>query len=272
MYQFREIDQTKTDSRQIVDELSINGKPLSDVVPGYRQLSVNGRGLMGYIIDTTDDIPLRDGALANYQNLPPRELVIEYALKRDTSEELRQSFDKLNEFLTLDNTATERFDITFEDEPNWHYFGLLSDVEDFDETQNEITSSYTLYCPDPWKYSAQKSGTTVSLTYAYQVLPDELTVTLEGTSDEIIFKSGDNSFRLKGSFPTTQSNQLHVRYDDDQVRVFLGTADRTTTIAWTTYPETFYLEDGSEVTAELKVGGRTIATKNASIKWRDKAK
>lgn len=273
MYQFREINQSRDEPRLAVDELYINDKTLTDAVPGYRQLSVNGRGLLPYEIDRTEDIALRDGSLVNYQNLPARELVIVYAIKAESSQGLRQSFNKLNEVLTTDNAATERLKIQFRDDMDWLYYGLLSDVEDIDETQLEVSGSFTLLCPDPWKYSGQKSGSKVQLSYAYKVLPDELIVPLSGTPDEVLIKSSNGkSFRLIGSFPATTSNNLTIRYDDDQVRVMFGQADRTTDIAWTTYPEIFWLSDGDTVSAELKTGGNTSSTESVTVKWRDRAK
>lgn len=256
MYKFTDTNQGASRSSAPSDNLLINGESLSDLVPGYRQLSVSGRGLMGESLSLTD-VPLRDGTWFNYTTTEPRVLTVEFLLEADSSPGLRVQFNQLNKAL---RRGQDELDLTFADEPDWHYYGYLSEVGDFTEDGLSVLSNFTLLCPSSYAYRNKQSGTRVSLTYADEILPDKITITPSGGSTIELTNSKGDRLVFKGSYNAGQT--VVLAYHDDHVSYTRDGQNVLTDLAMFSFPETFKLRDGDTVSVK---GGRLNA-----IEWRDK--
>lgn len=268
MYEFREVTQFKQDNRERSDELQINGQTLSSQIEDYTQLSVSGRGIVGNTV-TRETVPLADGEWYNYHQATSRALVVRYHLKATSSQALRQQYFILNQILTSDTLL----DITFKDELDWHYYGVLQNVGTDPEESLEVVDSFELYCPDPWKYTAKQTGYQVALRSQYAVLPTSLTIPLSPniSYDEIVVSCRDQTIRLIGSYPYANGDRVMIYYRSDHIEILHGNIDKTTTLARYSIPELFFLRHGDTVSAVLKHGNNT-ETKKVLVEWRDRAK
>lgn len=236
-----------------VDEMSVNGEAISGQVPGYRQLSVSGRGIMSEHPNTTE-VPARAGVWLNYNHTEPRVLTVQYRLQADSSEELRERFNQLNKLLR----AGERLDVTFADEPGWHYYAVLSGANQFKEDRLSIVSEFELFCPDPYAYGPIQSGSNVRLTYAHEVLPHKIDLTAQG-SDNIELSNGRDRLVLNGSYSSGQT--VRIDYQPEQVIVSRDGLNVNSDLARFSYPEAFYLRDGDNITVKN--------ARLATLEWRD---
>lgn len=240
-----------------VDDLNINGESLSNLVPGYRQLSVSGRGIIGEEVETAT-VPARAGVWLNYTKAPPRPLTIKYQLSADSSNELRERFNQLNKVLR-DTKDNKTLDITFNDEPDWHYYGVLRGANDFEENKLSIVSDFELFCPDPYAYGVLQSGSVIRLKYANEVLPKSIRLISQGTNN-IYISNGRDRLVLNGSYGSYQI--ITIDYRPEQIVVLRDRVDVTTDLAQFSYPESFYLRDGDRI----RVTGASLS----KVEWRDR--
>ena len=122
------------------DNMSINGTPVNEIVDGYKQLTVSGRGLIGREVKTTS-IAGRRGVWIEEISEPSRVLEIKYKLEAKTSEELREKFDKLNLFLRTTNSSN-LLEVTFKDEPNFTYFAIFNGADNFEENSKVLSAGF----------------------------------------------------------------------------------------------------------------------------------
>ena len=159
------------------DNMSINGTPVNEIVDGYRQLSVSGRGLVGQEVKTTS-IAGRRGVWIEDISEPSRVLEIKYQLEASTSEELREKFDKLNLFLRTTSNESKTLEVTFKDEPDFTYFAIFSGADSFEENTKSIVSRFSLLVPDGYKKSRLKDSVgQIELSGAFEVTPEKIVVT-----------------------------------------------------------------------------------------------
>lgn len=238
------------------DNLNINGTPLNELVDGYQQLSVSGRGILSDTPNTTP-VPMRDGVWFNYTQTEPRTLTIQYQLEAKTSEELRLRFNALNKAL---RTGQETLDVTFDDESEWHYYAYLSNGGNFTENKLVIVSEFELFCPSSFAYKTAESGTTVNLEYADEVLPERIELVAEsGDTVELVNTKGDRLV-FNGSYASGQ--RLELVYHKDHISFERDGLNITTDLAMFSFPETLTFRDGDT----LSVTGAMLSL----IEWRDK--
>lgn len=139
--------------------LIFNGFDLETSIPGFRTLTIEGRGMIGREIKSVSP-PRRDGQILEYSNLPPRDITVNYSIKGDDASSLRRRYEELNAILHQSNLS----EIKFKDDPGFHYKGILYRIREDDEDSNQIKGQIGFYCPMPFKYSdpVTKSGTTVT--------------------------------------------------------------------------------------------------------------
>ncbi|MDK6688329.1 phage tail family protein [Aerococcus urinae] len=244
--------------------MSVNGTPLSDLIPGYRHLTVSGRGLVGRDVSTTD-VPRRQGKWFNGADDKDQSLTIKYQLSAPSAAELWERTALLNKVLRQVN-ADGYLDITFNDEPKWHYKATLADVDSFEFNKLSIVSTYTLYCPSVFKKSPTKTGTTVRLKYANQVLADKITVNVPTVADKLVFSNGRNELVLSGS---SYKDRVDIIYYEDHVAIDNVGRNLLTDLELFSTPETFYLRDKDLVTVTSFSGKKQIGKTFATVEWRD---
>lgn len=198
------------------DNMSINGTPVNEIVDGYRQLSVSGRGLVGQEVKTTS-IAGRRGVWVEDISEPSRVLEIKYQLEAKTSEELREKFDKLNLFLRTTNNGSKTLEVTFKDEPSFTYYAIFSGVDSFEENSKSIVSRFSLLVPDGYKKSQLKTSTgIIELTGAFEVMPEKIVVTTTKTTNTVRITNGRQTISFTGAYDANQD--ITISFDTDEVK------------------------------------------------------
>lgn len=240
------------------DNMSINGTPVNEIVDGYRQLSVSGRGLIGQEVKTTS-IAGRRGVWIEEISEPSRVLEIKYQLEAKTSEELREKFDKLNLFLRTTNSSN-LLEVTFKDEPNFTYFAIFNGADNFEENSKSIVSRFSLLVPDGYKKSRLKDSVgQIELTGAFEVTPEKIVVTTTKTTNVVRVTNGRQTISFTGAYDVNQD--ITILFETNEVKA---------------------LYKGRSILSELdlfsdlenfKVRNRdTVSATNATVKevkWRD---
>lgn len=197
------------------DNMSINGTPVNDIVDGYRQLSVSGRGLIGREVKTTS-IAGRRGVWIEEISEPSRVLEIKYQLEAKTSEELREKFDKLNLFLRTTNSSN-LLEVTFKDEPNFTYFAIFNGADNFEENSKSIVSRFSLLVPDGYKKSRLKESVgQIELTGAFEVMPEKIVVTTTKTTNDVRITNGRQTISFTGAYDANQD--ITILFETNEVK------------------------------------------------------
>lgn len=241
------------------DNMSINGTPVNEIVDGYRQLSVSGRGLIGQEVKTTS-IAGRRGVWIEEISEPSRVLEIKYQLEAKTSEELRDKFDKLNLFLRTTNNGSKTLEVTFKDEPSFTYYAIFSGADSFEENTKSIVSRFSLLAPDGYKKSRLKGSVgQVELTGAFEVMPEKIVVTTTKTTNTVRITNGRQTISFTGAYDANQD--ITIFFETEEVKA--------------TYKNRSILSE-LDLFSDLenfKVRNRdTISATNATVKevkWRD---
>ena len=240
------------------DNMSINGTPVNEIVDGYRQLSVSGRGLIGQEVKTTS-IAGRRGVWIEEISEPSRVLEIKYQLEAKTSEELRDKFDKLNLFLRTTNSSN-LLEVTFKDEPSFTYYAIFSGADNFEENSKSIVSRFSLLVPDGFKKSRSKSSTgIVELTGAFEVVPEKIVVTTTKTTNAVRITNGRQTISFTGAYDANQD--ITILFETNEVKALYKNRSILSELDLFSDLENF------------KVRNRdTISATNATVKevkWRD---
>lgn len=131
--------------------------------------SISGRGLAESEVSTLSTSG-GNGARFQRKRRPMRILKIEADIRAKNREELRENIDKINGILAVDQPVP----ITFFDEPDITYFGTPETASENDEYFFKHQGTFTIVCPDPFKYGKEQKITAAT---TYQ------TIRVVGTSD-----------------------------------------------------------------------------------------
>lgn len=240
------------------DNMSINGTPVNEIVDGYRQLSVSGRGLIGREVKTTS-IAGRRGVWIEEISEPSRVLEIKYQLEAETSEKLREKFDKLNLFLRTTNSSN-LLEVTFKDEPNFTYFAIFSGADNFEENSKTIVSRFSLLIPDGYKKSRLKdSNGQIELSGAFEVTPEKIVVTTTKTTNTVRITNGRQTISFTGAYDTNQD--ITILFGTDEVKALYKNRSILSELDLFSDFENFKVRNRDTVSA-------TNATVK-EVKWRD---
>lgn len=241
------------------DNMSINGTPVNEIVDGYRQLSVSGRGLIGQEVKTTS-IAGRRGVWIEEISEPSRVLEIKYQLEASTSEKLREKFDKLNLFLRTTNNGSKTLEVTFKDEPSFTYYAIFSGADSFEENSKSIVSRFSLLVPDGYKKSRLKGSVgQIELTGAFEVMPEKIVVTTTKTTNAVRITNGRQTISFTGAYDANQD--ITILFETEEVKAIYKNRSILSELDLFSDLENF------------KVRNRdTISATNATVKevkWRD---
>lgn len=240
------------------DNMSINGTPVNEIVDGYRQLSVSGRGLIGQEVKTTS-IAGRRGVWIEEISEPSRVLEIKYQLEAPTSEELREKFDKLNLFLRTTNSSN-LLEVTFKDEPNFTYFAIFNGADNFEENSKSIVSRFSLLVPDGYKKSRLKESVgQIELTGAFEVMPEKIVVTTTKTTNTVKITNGRQTISFTGAYDANQD--ITILFETEEVKALYKNRSILSELDLFSDFENFKVRNRDTVSA-------TNATVK-EVKWRD---
>ena len=237
------------------DNMKINGRFLNEIVEGYRQLDIDGRGLVDADVDT-DKVPGRDGVIIKRTQLKPREIVVSFVLSAETSKQLRERFAKLNK------TLQGPLQISFADDEGWYYDAVLSSATTPPERSLIVKGKFTLLCASPYKYSELKSSSNgnISGIEALEVLPSRIVAEISKTTNNVEISNGRTRIGFKGNYDT--GNRITVFYKSDEIDIRYEGRRILHELNFFTAPEEFYIRNGDTITG---TNCRVVA-----VEWRDK--
>ena len=191
---------------------------------------------------------------------PSRVLEIKYQLEAETSEALRDKFDKLNLFLRTTNNGSKTLEVTFKDEPNFTYYAIFSGADSFEENSKSIVSRFSLLVPDGYKKSQLKTSTgIIELTGAFEVMLEKIVVTTTKTTDTVRITNGRQTISFTGAYDANQD--ITILFETEEVKALYKNRSILSELDLFSDFENF------------KVRNRdTISATNATVKevkWRD---
>lgn len=173
-----------------------NSVYIENQIEGYRTLSVQGRELIGQEVNTIPRTGV-DGSVFINKRYPERYITVFYKLEAETRKGFREKFNRLNRILTGGNRT-----FRFRDELDYHFTGVLENVDTVPPGVNSVVSSFTLLCTDPFKYKDEVTVSGLSpiikRSSLYRILPSRIVLTMlsSGTGD-IVLTHGLSSIRLR---------------------------------------------------------------------------
>lgn len=240
------------------DNLIINGQPLNSLIEGYRHLTVTGRGLLGQNVSTTK-VPGRRGVWVDSFTDEERTLEIKYRLTAETSAQIRDKFAKLNKILRT-HAPSGFLEVSFQDEPEYIYYGYFNGADSFEETSLSIVSKFSLIIPDGYKKKRPQSSTgPISLVDALEVLPDSITVTPTKVTNQLQIVNGSKVLSFAGTY--TPGKDIVISFDPDEIKITFGGRNILSELERFSPLENFTVRNGDTITAV-----------NATVKrvvWRD---
>ena len=240
------------------DDMLVNGRSLSDI-EGYRQLHVSGRGIVPMNADLVE-VPGRPGAFFNYSQDEVREIEVTFQLSGKSSNHLRDQYEALNNRLREVNEEG-MLSLRFIDEPEWEYFGILTEVDDKPEQSLQLIGSFKVVCPDPYKYKdAQESRGRIRLKHASKVTPELIEGTVIKTTDTIAVKNGSEEIRLNGNY--NSGDKLKIEWLREYVNITVNSVNKLHELSFHNYPETFYIKD-KDILTGVNITFNKVA-------WRDR--
>lgn len=196
------------------DNMIINGRPVNEIIDGYRQLTVSGRGLIGQSVKTTS-ITGRRGVWVEDVSEPERVIEIKYQLTADTSAELREKFFTLNKFLRTEQVGTGMLEVSFKDEPDYYYYAIFNGADAIEENALTIVSRFSLLVPDGFKKTSEKISTGfISISSSLEVTPVSITVTTSKATDTVKITNGRQTISFTGFYENFEDIVIEFKQDE----------------------------------------------------------
>ncbi|WP_455047492.1 distal tail protein Dit [Mogibacterium diversum] len=167
MYKFTDTTSNQTSAVRPNEAMSINGRYIEDIIPGYRTLTVQGRELLASDL-TTAEIASRDGSILKNRRYPSRSITITYQLICADSGAFRNAYDKLNEILNTTNAK-----IIFADQVDRFYIGTPRNCGEVPTGRNSVVADFEILCLTPFKFSVSE--------YTVQAINGVFNVNYNGT-------------------------------------------------------------------------------------------
>lgn len=148
MYNFKDTNDKKVAEASLPAEaMNWDGSFLEKKIPGYRTLAVEGREVADTEFKTTE-MDAFDGAAIVTKKNSSRVITVFYQLISKNDAEFRERFNELNTVLSKKEAM-----FYFNDEPDKYFVGIKSTAAQVPAGRNAITSSFDIYCADPFKYA-----------------------------------------------------------------------------------------------------------------------
>lgn len=125
-----------------------DGQYLERRIPGYLTLNVTGREYQPAKPDLFR-VPGRPGKIVRDRVIHERYIEIEYSLRGKDAADVLKKADQLRHVLT----ESEDVKVAFLDEPGVYYKGFVSDISDPPPERLHYSGTFTICCPDPFKYT-----------------------------------------------------------------------------------------------------------------------
>lgn len=241
--EFRQPTETETILKRLPSvAMEFNGKYIENELNGYETLKVSGRETIGVELISE---PTHEGVVTIDERLPHRELTITYNLQADNGTEFQERFKELRKLLT----TNEQVPIKFKDEPDTFYFGRLSAMQTVPDDSNIIISTFTIHCDSPYKFSdLVTTDGSVTIDTFYPTLPEQITLTIDGTTNKIEITNGSERITATGTF--NAGSEVVIEFDKEEVTMTVNGSEATYMIDFQSDLENFVLKQGQDVTCE----------------------
>lgn len=257
MYDFSKVTKdTSSEGYSLPSEaMKFDGVYLEDEIEGYRTLSVSGRELISYdIIDS--EASGRDGRIFLGATLPPRNITVQYSLESDSTSDMRDKFNRMNQLL-----STKEAVVSFNDEPDYEFIGTLGRASGVSEGRLNVIGSFDIVCLDPYKYKVadEFTGTgsvTIDLDTFEPTVVDEIIVDYSGSVDtfEIVNENKDLKIRLINA----SEHSSDIRVLPKEQKIIRNNTERPKILDWTSDLENFVVESGDVITISPSSTNMTI--------------
>lgn len=253
MYDFTDLNQIPHSAGSSFG-LIYNTTDLEQELPGFRTLSVTGRGLISKDISTSK-VPEMDGLRIDESSLPARTIDVKFLLRASSATDLRRSYEKLNRFILTKNQTT----VSFRDDPGRYYIGLVTDCNVDEELTNEAIGMMRIFCSKPYQYSntVTSSGTSVSFPvnlYTIKLLADFSFIPTESGESIQIRNSYGQSITIG---PVAAGRLYDLILSDDRITIKENGIRKMTLLSIQSGVETFRIQPGTVYS--LSTGGTLTA-------------
>ena len=222
--------------------MNFNGNYIEEEIPSYQTFKVTGREVISNELILED---VHEGTITLDNRLPQRELEVTYVLKRTTSEQLQADYKALRKLLT----TNEQVPITFSDDPDTVYFGRLSAMDTVPDDSNTIVSTFVIHCDTPYKFSdLVTTNGSVEIDTFYPTLPEQITLTIDSTTNNIEITNGSERITATGTF--NAGSEVVIEFDKEEVTMTVNGTEATYMIDLQSDLENFVLKQGQTVTSE----------------------
>lgn len=222
------------------------------LLDGFRTLTVSGRELMGFSINETAT-DYADGSQYNSSFLEPREIEVQYQLTAKDSFDFREKYNQLMKLLSY-----RQFKFKFNDEPDYYFIGTVSGVGDVDPGKNQIVSSITIHCSDPYKYAIDSQ----TLEFSGEVMVDDEKLVYPVIPESIVISADTATHTLTNSngtwigFRATAAGD--VTFIPSESSVYQGENDVISYLDQTSTLEDFNIINGD--TLKIDPAVKTVIT------------
>lgn len=135
------------------NKVVIDHRNIDDYIEGFRTLNVSGREVLGFDLETSPRAGGQHGSHILSKKLPARLITVEYQMTADSSRDFQIEYMRLAQLLIHDEDVT----IEFTDMPGFCFFGQVTGFDEVPPHSNQITSSFEIYCQDPFLYDATET-------------------------------------------------------------------------------------------------------------------
>lgn len=161
LYDFSTIQPAESEDQALsAESLSYDGKYLEKEVPGFRILTVSGRGILVKEITERTRSGF-DGADFVRRIIPPRDITVQYVLSAPTAPEFMSRVNILNGLLSKNQAV-----VIFADEPDKYFVGTADNATDLEAGRLSCTGEIRIRCSDPYKYAVMENPVSVSVSAA----------------------------------------------------------------------------------------------------------
>lgn len=222
--------------------MKFNGEYIEDSIDSYKTFKVSGRETISNDIISES---IEEGTITTDIQLPPRELEVTYVLKRSNGEQLQRDYKRLRKKLT----SNKKVPITFRDDPETFYFGVLSSMDAIPDESNTIVSSFTIYCDSPYKHTdIVTTHGAVPIDTFYKTFPEQIEVSISATTNKLEITNG--SYRITATGTFNAGSKVVILFKKEGVTMTVNGSEATYMIDLQSDLENFVLKQGQDVTCE----------------------
>lgn len=199
MYDFRSTTGPEPNKKLSSQAMLFGGDYVENNVVGYQTLRVDGREIIDYHKVESTNIGGVDGSRTMSKNLKPRLIIVHYRLVANSNLDFQKQFRKLVEYISGQGVV----EIEFNDDPEIYYFGEVVEWGSVPTDSNDVISSFTIQCDDPYKYSSLRminQGEQVTMYSSVDTKPEQIEVTITSSVGYLVVSNGRKDIILYGNY------------------------------------------------------------------------